>query len=266
VVLLRKLCITAGNRLSDIFWGANVLPYLRKVIPEVALVWECPISDIQPWLKRYTELDEVVGDVEMMSESPEQYVILHPFWSPAGAPVTTPLEAVFDRVKSWIVMPEVMPVKPYVPAINNERPELAGLPEHYICFEPFNEGKLPLDETAKKIWITLISYLAIPGVQMGSKDTPLLKGMIDGRGLDVEESSRLIHYSKLYIGGDSDLTCLAGAIDQPMIWLQTKDPGWWWPRVNTPYQIIYDFDLSCVDLEQLLGQVWEILYAGRVSS
>ena len=99
------MCLTAGPMLADVLWSVNILPPLRRALPEAHLAWECPTLETWPWLRLYPELDEVVGDVEEMSIAPDAYLILHPFWQDKDAPVA----GLFKVIGDWCPPPENLP-------------------------------------------------------------------------------------------------------------------------------------------------------------
>ena len=257
---MTRFCMTAGTELVDIIWSANVLPFLRRALPKASLVWECPRPEFKSWLESYPEIDEAVGDVEEMPVPPDIYLILHPFWQPAGAAIRNPLDAVFNSIRQWCAIPEDLPGQPYGPVISGDGPRPAGLPANYLCLDPLPGMNLPLDETLKNCWVTLISYLALSAVQVGPADIPLLPGLIDARDRDPIELTGIIKHSQLFIGADSDSSCLASSLKKPQIWFNFKESNWWWPRGNSPQCTLYQIDhLETMELSELISLAWEKL-------
>lgn len=258
-----KICLTAGTGLTEILWAATALPMIRRAFPEAVLAWECPLPDFKKMLESYPELNEVVGDVEAMAIPPDIYVILHPFWHPVETVIDSPLQAIMKLISPWCAIPEVPPERPYFPYIPTERPHLADLPSNYICIDPQLGPNLPLTSIAEQSWVILISYLALPAVQVGSKDIPLLTGMIDGRGAAPDELAKIMAQAQLFIGADSDSSCLAGALQKPQIWFEFKDSIWWWPRGTPPSCMLYQTDsIESWNLSELINLIWNKLNAG----
>jgi hypothetical protein len=260
---LKSFCFTPGTDLGDILWIATVFPYLKNALPQTRLICECPAPEFKSWLERFPELDEVIGDVEGLPVPPDTYAILHPFWHPVDSRANTPLKALFLLVRPWIGKPESLPSRPYAPQLDALRSGNLQLPEDYICFDPRIDHTLEIDETLKNTWTTILAYLAIPAVQLGPDDTPLLPGVIDGRGQDILEAGMILSQARLFIGGDSGFSVLACAMQKPQVWLYAKASNWWWPRGSQPECLVYPLDNpEQLNLEEVLSLAWEALDLG----
>lgn len=262
VSCLKSFCFTAGTNLADLLWIATVLPYLKKGLSETSLIWECPIPEIQTWLKEFPEIDQVVGDVEELNQPPDTYLILNPFWHPVNAKANTPLEAVFSLISPWSPPPDVLPARPYAPKPGTVLPDFPQLPKHYICFDPQLRDGLNIDECQQNAWITLIAYLAIPAIQLGPRSIPLIPGMLDGRGLGTLETSALINQAQLFIGGDTGLSALAGALKKRQLWLVGEESRWWWPRGKVPECIVYFLNDRVWNFVEVMSLIWQVLSGG----
>jgi hypothetical protein len=250
-------CITAGTQLSDILWIANILPFLSGDLME--LIWECPSSGIQQLLHLYPKLDQTVNDVEELLAPPDVYLIVHPFWSPASASIQTPLQAVFSIISPWCVIPSALPDTPYPIRAKLERPSGCPLPPRYLCIDPSSRSATALDPKMIQLWIQLITYLSIPAVQIGRSTTPLVPHLLDARGLTESQTAAVLANSLLFLGSDSDYSCLASALDKPQIWVNLPKSNWWWPRNSANVLVCNTESPSSIDLLALVAWAWERL-------
>jgi ADP-heptose:LPS heptosyltransferase len=257
---LKTVCLTSGTNLADLLWTTTVLPYFKRSQPQTRLIWECPARELKPWLRLFSELDRVVGDVEELESPPDCYLILNPFWHPVDEKANTPLEAVFSLASPWCPIPAPLPGRPYAPHQKFAELKLEGFPRRYLCFDPQVCDSPERNEAFQKTWVTVIAYLSIPAVQVGPANSVLIPGMVDGRGWDILKTSQIINQSLLFIGGDSGFSALAGALRKPQVWLCLKDSNWWWPRGVKPECLLYMLDdLEKFNLETFLSLAWQAL-------
>ncbi len=225
-----RMCLTAGPKLADVLWSANVLPYLRRALPSAHLAWECPVLEAGGLLRLYPELDMVVNDVEEMRIAPDVYLILHPLWFSGDSPA----DGLFALIRDFCPPPASLPSRAYCPPAAAEAPPLPGLPETYICFDPdLKEENSPSERTREDL-AAILAGLPHPAVQIGAEATPLLPGAIDSRGGDALAALRAIRHACLFIGGDGDGSVQAGALGKKQIWIETAGGSWRWPRDGSP--------------------------------
>ncbi len=229
---MRSLCLNAGAELQDLLWAANVLPFLRRALPETRLIWECQRADALAWLRLYPCLDEVISDVEILPSPPETYLILHPAWSRHGGTGCdgSSLAALFDLLQPWCPRPEPLPDQPCLPP---GLPKGATEQEAYLCFEPPPEKDGLLAQADLPIWAALTLQSPLPVVQVGPAGNPLLPKAKDARGAGPLELARLAAGARLVVAADTGLSSLTQALGGPQIWFETRD-DWCWPRAETP--------------------------------
>ena len=224
------LCLTAGTELADILWTANVLPEMRLGDQAPTLVWECPMPGIRPWLAHYPELDRIIGDVEELTPPPDNYLILHPSWSRMDPSCTTPLRAVFSLIEPYGSIPTALPTCPYGLSALPDREPSSLLPPKYIALDPHPGGGRTLAREAFGNWAAFIGRMPIPVVQVGPPQTALVPGAIDARTDAIVGTAATIRHAELFIGADSDCSCLTQALKKPQVWLEAMGSAWLWPR------------------------------------
>ena len=232
------LCLTAGPMLGDLLWTATTLPALRSALPQAHLVWECAPARFRKWLQLYEELDEVVADVEEMVPPPDEYLNLHPLWLPMD-PARPILKNLFGLLAAWCPAVDTLPIRPYCPPLGLVDPAADIPPGDFVCFDPQPGGVLFFSDELRRDWSAFVSLLALPAVQVGAAETPLLPGAKDARGDDPLAQALTIRASRLFLGADTDSSCLAGALATPQIWLEFPCSRWWWPRSAGPQSTRY---------------------------
>lgn len=249
-------CLTAGTDLAGIIWAAHVLPDLRRARPDARLIWEAPTPDLRRWTGLYPELDEVVADAEELPAPPDAYLILHPAWLPGAQPIP----ALFAL--AGFEPPAALPASPRLPpGLPEIRPALQ-LPPAYVCFDPFDSVN-PAPERAQdsvNFWASVAGRLPLPTVQVGDAGNRLAPAAIDARGRETIETARIIERAALFIGADSDSSCLALALAVPQIWIAPKRSPWPWPRGGGARCRLHEVD-GTAEASALAGMAAEILAA-----
>lgn len=88
-------------------------------------------------------------------------------------------------------------------------------------------------------WEELVSVLPLPADSFGALEEPCLKGCRNIRGRPLREVALMLQQCEVYVGGDTGLTAMAGALGCDIIILSAAYPVWLTgPQTNGKLEVV----------------------------